>query len=143
VHPEDYIHCDGTHLKLTDSNFGQEQYQPTSYYVWSAGSAEQLLFIFPTRVSLTAITLHYYSDSVRGRPRLRYYAVADDFNIWDTPLLGDPYAGVASLPPDGDIEGRRNVRISINFNAKKVLIYKYSCSFQFAVSEVEFFIGKH
>ena len=35
----------------------------TDYFVWSAGSADQLLFIFLTRVSLTTITLHYYSDS--------------------------------------------------------------------------------
>ena len=55
--------CDGTQLKLTDSNFGQEQYQPTDHYVWISRSDEQLLFIFPRRVSLTTITLHYYSDS--------------------------------------------------------------------------------
>ena len=81
VYPEDYIYCDGTQLKLTDSKFGQEQYQPTDYYMWSSKSGEQLLFIFPTRVSLTTITLHYYSDSDRGLPRLRFYAVPDDFNI--------------------------------------------------------------
>ena len=51
-------------LKLIDSNFGQEQYQNSDYYEWNTGSADQLLFIFPTRVSLTTITLHYYSDSV-------------------------------------------------------------------------------
>ena len=61
---EDYIHCDGTQLKLADSNIGQELYRSTDYYQWSAGSAGKLLFIFPTRVSLTTITLHYYSDSV-------------------------------------------------------------------------------
>ena len=68
VHTQDYIHCDGTQLKLTDFILGQEQYQPTDYYVWSSSSSEQLLFIFPTRVSLTTIKLYYHSDSVQGLP---------------------------------------------------------------------------
>ena len=137
--PEDYIHCDGTQLKLADSNIGQEQYKSTHYYVWSAGSADQLLFIFPTRVSLTTITLHYYSDSDRGRPRLRFYAVPDDFDIWDAPTTGTPYGGVASAPPGGEPAGRRNVKINATFNTRKILMYKYSSFFSFALSEVEFF----
>ena len=136
-----YIHCDGQQLKLSDSDRGSNtEYTATSYYVWSAGSADQLLFIFPTRVSLTTITLHYYSDSVRGRPRLRFYAVPDDFDIWDAPLSGTPYVGVASVPPGGEPVGRRNVSINVNFNTMKVLMYKYSSSFSFVLSEVEFFI---
>ena len=137
-----YIHCDGDQLKLSDSDRGYRsntEYTATSYYVWSAGSAEQVLFIFPTRVSLTTITLHYYSDSVRGRPRLRFYAVRNDFDIWDAPTLGSSYVGVASIPPGGEPAGHRNASININFNTKKILIYKFSSSFQFAVSEVEFF----
>ena len=31
--PQDYIHCDGTQLRLSDSNLGQEQYQISDYYV--------------------------------------------------------------------------------------------------------------
>ena len=139
-HPEDYIHCDGTQLKLTDSNLGQEQYLGSAYYQWSAGSGGQLLFIFPTRVSLTTITLHYYSDSVRGRPRLRFYAVPDDFNVWDAPPIGTPYGGVASVPPGGEPAGRRNININTNFSTKKVLMYKFSSSFHFAMSEVEFLL---
>jgi hypothetical protein len=139
-HPEDYIHCDGTQLKLADSNIGQEQYRSSDYYyVWTTGSAEQLLFIFPTRVSMTTITLHYYSDSDRGRPRLRFYAVPDDFDIWDILASGTPYVGIVSVPPGGEPAGRRSVSINVNFNTWKVLMYKYSSSFQFAVSEVEYF----
>ena len=141
LHPERYIHCDGTQFKLTDSNLGQEQYQSSEYYQWSGGSDGQLLFIFPTRVSLTTITLHYYSDSVRGRPRLRFYAVPDDFDIWDAPTTGTQYRGVASVPPGGEPAGRRSIRINTNFNTRKVLMYKYSSSFQLAMSEVEFLLG--
>ena len=134
-----YIHCDGSQLELTDSNFGQEQYQMRDYYQWYAGSDGQLLFIFPTRVSLTTITPHYYSDSDRGRSRLRFYVVPDHFNVWDAPRSGiNQYVGVASVPPDGEPAGRRNISISVNFNTKKVLMYKYSSSFQLAVSEVQF-----
>jgi hypothetical protein len=141
-----YTHCDGQQLKLSDSHRGSKtEYTATSYYVWTTGNDGQLLFIFPTRVSLTTITLHYYSDSVRGRPRLRFYAVPDDFDIWDPTTTGNPYAGVASIPPGGDLADRRisSVSININFNTKKVLMYKFSSSFQFAVSEVEFFSCKH
>ena len=77
---QQYIHCDGTQLLLNDSNLWSEQYQTDECYQWSAGTG-QLLFIFPTRVSLTAITLHYYSNNFRGLPRLRFYALSDDFNV--------------------------------------------------------------
>ena len=139
---EQYIHCDGIQLRLTDSDLGQEQYSSGVHYVWSAGRDELLLFIFPTRVSLTTITLHYYSDSVRGLPRLRFYAVPDDFDVWDAPILGTPHVDVAAVPPGGEQAGRRNISINVNFNTKKVLMYKISSTYivyQLAVSEVEFF----
>jgi hypothetical protein len=143
VHPEDYIHCDGTQFKLADSNFGQEQYQSSAYYLWSGWSYGQLLFIFPTRVSLTTITLHYYSDSVRGLPRLRFYAVPDDFDVWDS-LTGAPIIGSTSTQQDGESAGVRNITIKINghFNTKKVLMSKLvsHLSVSLALSEVEFFI---
>ena len=139
IFTNEYTHCDGTRLKLANTNLGQEEYQATDHYLWTTGKAEQLLFIFPTRVSLTTITLHYYSDSVRGRPRLRFYAVPDDFDVWDAQTLGTPYAGIASVPPGGESAGRRSVSISVNFNIKKVLMLKYSSNLQLAVSEVEFF----
>ena len=136
-----YIHCDGQQLKLSDSDRGSTtEYTAASYYVWPAGSDGQMLFIFPTRVSLTTITLHYYSDSVRGRPRLRFYAVPDDFNIWDAPTTSTPYVGIASVPLGGEPAGHRNVTINVTFNTKKILTYKFSSSFSFALSEVEFFI---
>ena len=143
IHPEEYIHCDGTQLRLTDSNLGQEQYQAAAYYYWwSTGSDAQLLFIFPTRVSLTTITLHYYSDSIRqGLPRLRFYAVPDDFDIWDAPRTSYPRVVVAAVPPGGGPAGRRNISISVNFNnTKRVLVYKYVSGYQFAVSVVVFYI---
>ena len=139
-----YIHCDGQQLKLSDSDKGSNtEYTATSYYVWNSGNAEQLLFIFPTRVPLTTITLHYYSDSVRGRPRLRFYAVPDDFDIWDTLTTGIPYAGSSVVPPGVEPAGHKKIKFNFgtNFSTKKVLMSKFSSSFSFAVSEVEFFIN--
>jgi hypothetical protein len=133
-----YTHCDGKQLKLSDSDRGSNtEYTATSYYVWTAESAEQLLFIFPTIVSLTTITLHYYSDSLRGLPRLRLYAVSDDFNVWDATTTGIPYLGIPAAPSGREPASHRNIRL--NFNTKKVLMYKFSSSLAFAVSEVEFF----
>jgi hypothetical protein len=140
-----YTHCDGEQLKLSDSDRGSNtEYTATSYYVWTAGSTGQLLFILPTRVSLTTIILHYYSDSVRSLPRLRLYAVPDDFDIRDAQTTGNPFVGINEVPLGGDLDqDRRNVRINTYFNTKKVLMYKFSSSFQFAVSEVEFLTSKH
>ena len=137
-----YTRCDGILLKLTDSDLGQEQYNPNDYYVWPAGRDGQLLFILPTRVSLTAITLYYYSDSARGLPRLSFFAVPDDFDIWEQPTTGYQRANVASVPPGGEPAGQRSVSINVNFNTMRVLMYKSSSTFQFAVSEVEFFTCK-
>ena len=139
VSTDQFIHCHGNQLKLTDSDLGPEQYQHTDYYVWTAGKATQLLFIFPTRVSLTTITLHYYNDSVRGLPRLTFYAIPKDIDVWDQPIASDPRVDVASVSPDKEPAGRRSVSINVNFNITKVLMYKSSSNFQFAVSEVEFF----
>ena len=90
-----YIHCNGTQLRLSDSEVGPQcQYDPSYYYEWSAGTVpRQLLFIFPTRINLTTITLHYYCDSQRGLPPLRFYAVADDFDT----VCGMQYLVAADL----------------------------------------------
>ena len=142
VDEEQYTHCDGRPLQLADDNYGQDQYRPSDYYSWSASTSSsggsKLLFIFPTRVSLTTITLHYHSDNHRGLSRLRFYVVPDDFDIWDTASPSYSHADVASVPQDGEPAGHKNTSIDVNFNTKKVLMYKYSSSFIFAVSEVEF-----
>ena len=136
---ESYIHCDGTQLKLADSDFGSEQYNTSCYYVWPAGSGSQLLFMFPTRVNLTTITLHYYSDSVRGLPRLIFRAVPDDFDIWDPLLSSYRLVDVAAVPPGGEPAGHSNVSVDFNVTTLKLLMYKFRSTYSFVVSEVEFF----
>ena len=138
----EYIHCDGNQLQLTDSNFGREQYQDTDYYWWSTGRTSSLLFTFPTSVSLTTITMHYYSDSVRGLARLRFYVVPDDFDIWSALTTSYSHVDVAAVSPGEEPAGRRNITINVtDFKTKKTLMHiiESSSTFLFAVSEVEFF----
>ena len=137
--PTNYIHCDGTQTRLSDFEVGpQSQYDSSYYYEWSGGTEiRQLLFIFPTKVNLTNITLHYYSDSQRGLPPLRFYAVPDDFNVWD--VASGSFVQTASVPPGGEPEGLRNVSIDFNLKTKKILMVKAASTFKLAVSEVEFF----
>ena len=58
--------------------------------------------MFPTRVNLTTITLYYYSDNDWGFPRLRFFAVPDDFNIWEAPTLN---VEVDAVSPGGEPVG--------------------------------------
>ena len=137
---EHYTHCDGSRHKLTDSDLGSQQYcnSKSDCYVWNAGTSGYLLFIFPRRVNLTTITLHYYSDSARGLPGLRFNAVPDHFDVWNATSASYSRVDSAAVPPGGEPAGRRNVRIHLNFTTKRVLLYKHSSNFTFAVSEVEF-----
>ena len=140
-----YTHCDGTQLRLTDSDLGSDQYSSSDYYVWNAGSSRQLLFIFATRVNLTTITLHYYSDNLRGLPRLRFFTVPDDLDVWDavTASISQQIVDIAAVPPYGESAGLRNVSVNLDFmNVKKVLLYKYHSSIILAASEVEFYTYK-
>ena len=139
---EDYVHCDGTPLRLADSDIGSEQYNARDYYVWPVGSRDsQLLFIFPTKVNMTTITLHYYSTSDTGLPQLRFYAVKDDFDVWDAPTSSDSHVEIAAIPAGGE-RGHRNISASfkIPIVTTKVLLVKFRSSFSFALSEVEFSI---
>ena len=144
-HAEDYIHCYGTQLRLADSDIGPEQYSSSYYYEWRAETSRirQLLFIFPTRVNLTTITLHYYNDSQRGLPRLRFYAAPDDFDIWNTPPGTSRYVDIAAVSPGAESAGRRNVSINVNFNLRKILMVKLGSTYKLALSEVEFLTRCH
>ena len=139
---EDYIHCDGSQLKLTDSNTSESnaQYRSGDYYVWpTSTSSSQILFIFPTRVNLTTITLHYYRDSDQRRPGLRFFTVLNTFDIWDAPTVSDIYVEVPAEPEDGEPDGHRKISISFNFDTARILMIKFRSEHSFAVSEVKFF----
>ena len=145
----EFIHCNGTQLRLADSNLGSEQYTDDDYYVWDSEALKggELLFIFPTRVNLTTITVHYYSDNIRGFPHVTFFDVEDDYDIWDTARVSVLYNRVHLKPPDGESTGRSSVSVNqVDFPITNLRILMYvSMRFQgnfpleFAVSEVEFF----
>ena len=88
---------------------------------------------------MTTITLHYYSDNDRGLPRLRYFAVPDDFDVWDALGTGYGFQDITLVLPGGEPAGHKSVSISFNYTTTKVLMYKSRSDFTFSVSEVEFF----
>ena len=142
-----YIHCHGSNL-LTDSDTGPSQYDGsrTPLYIWTSSKAQQLLFVLPTTTNLAMITLHYYSGYYQGShkaglPRLRLFAVPDDFDVWDASIANSRFSVVVSMmsPEEQRPARRRSVSISFNSNTMKVLIVKIGSDFHFAVSEVEFF----
>ena len=50
IYTENYVYCNGTPLRLTDSDIGSENYTTSDYYVWNAETrSSQLLFIFPKK----------------------------------------------------------------------------------------------
>ena len=109
-------------------------------YKWHVNSESgQLLFIFLTAVNLTTIILHYYSDSTRGLPRLRFWAVPYDFDVWDAPITMYPYVDIAPVYLAEVPGGSTNTSVHTNFLSKKVLLYKLRSSYMFSLSEVEFF----
>ena len=141
--PERYTHCNGTQLRLTDSELGPDKSINNSlYYQWGKGTT-QLLFIFSTRVNLTTITLHYYSGGQNNGlpPLMLYYAVPDNFYVWNNATFGNyTFVRVTAGPPaDSGSRGRTNVSVNVNFNTKKVLMVKDRSNFMFAISEVEYF----
>ena len=136
---EDYMHCNGTQLKLTDSNYGSEQFRHSDYYIWPSGKlSSHLLFIFPTRVNLTTIAIHFYSNSTLGLPRLRFLQVKREFDIWDAPTLADRHVEITAVQLGGDSASLRNVSIHFEVNTTKILMIKLGSTVQFAMSEVEF-----
>ena len=65
-------------------------------------------------------------------------------DVWDAPISSNSFVDVAAVPPDAEQAGvnssdQRNVSIHIVVNTNKVLLVKFSSSFSFAMSEVEFF----
>ena len=144
-----YIHCHGNRLLLTDSNNGPSQYDSSRIqpYVWTSTTSQRLLFEFPMTISLTMITLHYYSGYYQGShraglTRLRFYAVQDDFDVWDALVANPaPFSVVVSAvsPEEERPAGRRSVNINFNSITKKVLMVKPNSVYHLAVSEVEFF----
>ena len=111
------------------------------YYIWATDVERRhhLLFIFPTEVNLTMIILHYLSTSGRGLPGLRFWAIPDDFDVWDAPISSYSHVDVTTVPPGGEPAGHKSISISFNnTRTNKILLVKSSSSYPFQLSEAEF-----
>lgn len=140
--PTQHIRC--THpTRLTDSNTGPNTYtEDTAADVYISGNnPEQILFIFSTPVSITAINILYYSNTEdQGHPKIRIYAVPEDFNVWDTADSSCPSIFIDEAPPGSEETGLRNVTREAGFETTRVLLTKSeSKNYNFVISEVEFF----
>ena len=59
---------------------------------------------------------------------MRFYAVPDDFDVWDAPTTNYSHVDVESVPPGGEPASHRSVNINVNLNTKRALMYKFSSS---------------
>ena len=136
VDPTQYVHCNQP-TTITDSNTDP----PT--YIWGEASGK-LLFIFSTEIIFENITIYYISNTTdQGRPKLRFHAVPDNFQVWDTPNSHQSEV-FDEIIPGGEEVGVRKVPNSndgiMTFNTSRVLIEKLveTKTYDFFISEVEF-----
>ena len=147
-----YSLCDGSPLRLTDSQFGPEYYPSShdhNYYVMKGTifSLMYKIFLFalsePTR--LDKIRLHYYSDLHGGKilPVIYFFAIRDDQLVYDN-LHAYETLGVVGSPFSETVNGRTNVTITVSSSSlpySKVLMHISFLPYEkfFYLSEVEFF----
>ena len=104
-----------------------------------------LVFTFPTRVNLTTITLHYYSDNIRGFgfPCLEFTALREYRVSGGSVYEGTTIEAPRPVPPDGESTGPRSISVNhVNRTTKYIRMSIVGCNLQpvtFALSEVEFF----
>ena len=144
VSSDRYIYCNGTQLRLSDSEVGsQSQCHPSYNYEWSGTDRRHLLFIFPTRVNLNTFTLRYYRDKQRGLPQLGLYAVPDEFDVWDSTPRDNRLVVISSVLPSEEPEGSSCINLPVSLlistATKKVLMVITRSNYIFSVSEVEFY----
>ena len=136
IHPENYIHCDATQLIPT---LNKSSTSPLTVMYGILGVVNNCCSYSPQESPWLPSHCTTYSDSVRGLPRLRFFAVPDDFNVWDAPRTSYPRVDIPSVPSSGEPAGHRSNGINVNFNTKKVMMFKYSSNFNLAVNEVQIF----
>ena len=94
----------------------------------------------PCRVTLTSITLHYYSDSQRGLPPLALFAVPDYFEPWGPIHESSKHVDIDAVPPGKRLGIRRYVNLTVDFNSttKVLMITDNDIFYEFSLCEVEF-----
>lgn len=146
-----YTLCDGSPLKLSDSQIGSSNDYMTDQdqYYCSSGSLE-ILFVLSEKVQLSHIRLHIYNNW--NEPINGYYRslaptvfslMNDDYEIWEPQFSGVHVYGPHSIVNDY-ITGPRNITVSAlrEIKTRKVVLTTLTAqhsSYQFCISEIEFY----
>ena len=138
----EYVHCQHP-TRITDSEKSQPIFTQDTYnsvYIWPSKS-DQVLFTFSSWKVIDSITIHYFSnEDNQGFPKIRFFAVPEDFEVSDTPDSSNPTRVIDSVSPGNENTGLRNKTRNVPFNTTKILMTKgYTKNYQFYVSEIEFF----
>ena len=137
-----YMHCSNT--VLTDgyrgpANFNEGDTRP--YYIWDKPQKQRLLFTFPRTISLTSIILYYYHSINYALPKVRFFPIGDDFQIWDQ-VPNDVLS--TTIGPVGSSQYMGKASIAVNLTAsisKLLMLVEMHKSYGLALSEIEFCIN--
>ena len=137
-----YLECHHP-TTITDSNKNHSNFtQETNgtVYIWSS-DPDQVLFIFSSQKLINSITLHYYSnEDNQGLPKLRFFAVPEDFEVTNRTRSTYPTRVLDAVFPGDEGTGLRNKTRDVPFNTTKILMTKgFTKNYQFYLSEIEFF----
>lgn len=138
--------CSSPHMILTDMTLGPDQFNasdPSTYYHWNKDTMNQILFTFPTNVSVSRVQLHYYTNQGSGiaLPKSRLTLVNDTFTAADTlndsiesftideMTMGDEGLNIANR----DLAGQFTTQILLRVEEHKV--------YALALSEIKFCTG--
>ena len=132
-----YLHCSHP-TQLTDSNLGSAQHiQQDAFYIWN-NQAGIVLFTFSVPYTFTQIKLHYYSSSGTSLPRVTIYSVSENYMIWSH-LPTSSIGYIPSVDPSTVAVGMWVATLNLLSTTSKLAMYVSRSSYQFYLSEVEFF----
>ncbi len=144
-----YVSCEGlTRITNADKSLPSfTQDSLNSVYIWPS-QEDKVLFTFSEQKQIDSLAIHYYSNfDNQGLPKLRFYAVPEDFEVQDEVKSSYPMSIIDEVRPRREQEGLRNKSRTVAFQTSKILMTKSDTkNYQFYLSEVEFFtndIGKH
>ena len=141
-----YLTC--TSSALTDGDPGPANFTGTDseeYYIWDNSKvSQQMLFTFARNFSLTAIRINYYYFR-NGKPKLRFYLVEDDFQVWDSTTADHTSTTFDNMRLEENSTERRIDTNTVHGIVSKILLVSvFDKRYRTVLSEVTFCTdGKH
>ena len=146
-----YTHCDGSPLKLSDSEVGStNNYTADQNQYYCSNGNLKILFTLSETVQLSHIRLHFYNDwenQINGYYKslapTSFSLMNDEYEVWEPAYPGVHIYGPVHYIDDEYIAGPKNITVSASRGIKTrkvVLTTSYSHSpYQFCISEVKFY----